>query len=256
MVGFYTAIRSRGLLVSLLASMMWMNGNGMTQLSALAQPAWEVSVNFPKASGNSGSPRQTTGAGNRNGTCTIRKDSQPGMTAIMPVGNIGTTVAANPSLSIYIPQTNAKRLEVVIAEVAFAEEEFKEVYVKSDFVIPVALKEDPGIITLKLDGANLEPNKLYKWTFTAFCGDANDFSKAEKVWGLFEPKELSADLRRQLEGATPLEQAKLYAQAGIWNETLALVSSLRASNPREWTELLHSIDLNNLDSAPLLESNP
>lgn len=250
MVGFRKFVRSASIITAIFASgVVLASFDGLTPRTALAQSEWLVSVSFPKPSGGSSSPERTTGAGHRDagGSCVARGQGILPMTALMPLDNVGTTVTANPSLSIYLPRTTAEFAEVVIED-----EDFNEVYVKSDFAIPAELKERAGIVTLNLEGANLEPNKTYTWSFALICNE-NDRSQDRAIEGLFERKELNSALQAQLEQAQPIDRAKLYAGAGIWNETLAILAQLRSSNPDEWLELLKSVELEAIASAPFVE---
>lgn len=261
-MGFRKLIRSIGTITAVAASGLVLAGfDGLTQQTALArsgeptqqtalaQSEWLIGVSFPKPSGGSSTPERTTGAGHRDGggSCVSRGQGILPMTALMPLDNVGTTVAANPTLSVYLPRNTAKFAEVVIED-----EEFNEVYVKTDISVPAELKEQAGILTLELEGANLEPNKTYTWSFALIC-NANDRSQDRAIEGLFERQELNADLQAQLEEASPLERAKLYAGAGIWNETLAILAQLRSSNPNEWSELLKSVELQAIETAPFVE---
>jgi hypothetical protein len=231
------------------ASLCGFSLDGLTPPSAWAHSEWLVSVSFPKPTGRPSRPQQTTGAGVRDGnpSCLARGQGVLPMTAIMPLDNVGTTVSADPSLSIYLPQTTAQLAEVVIED-----ENFREVYVKSDFPIPPSLRDAPGIVTLNLEGANLQPNQTYTWKFSVIC-NARDRSRDRSLEGLFERQELDADLQTQLEEASLLEQAELYAQAGIWNEAVVLLTQLRSSEPEEWGELLESVELEWMEPVPFLE---
>jgi Domain of Unknown Function (DUF928) len=247
---FGKTVRFLSIITGALASgLLWASSDGLAQPTPFAPGEWLVSVSFPKPASGGSSPQRTSGSGIRDagGACIARGPGILPMTVLMPLDNVGTTAAANPSLSVYLPRTTAKLAGVVIED-----EDFNEVYVKSDFAIPAQLAREPGIVTLNLEGANLKPNKTYTWTFTLICNEG-DRSQDRAIEGLFERKELDTNLKTQLEQASPIEQAKLYAQVGIWNETLTLLAQLRSSNPDEWTELLESVELEAIASAPFVE---
>jgi hypothetical protein len=73
------------------------------------------------------------------------------------------------------------------------------------------------------------------------------------VEGWIQRTELSSELKAKIEQVTPLEQAKLYATARVWLDTLMLASQLRSSQPAEWEELLKSVGLNEIAQAKVLE---
>lgn len=231
------------------SSLFWFGLDGLTPPSARAQLETLISVSFPQPAGNPGRPRRTTGSGTRDGnrSCVARGRGILPMTAMMPLDNVGTTIAADPSLLVYVPPTTAQFAEVVIED-----ENFNEVYVKSDITLAPELHEEPGIVALKLEGANLEPHRTYTWTFNIIC-NGRDRSRDRSIEGLFERQELDADLETQLEGASPLEQAQLYARSGIWNEAVLLLAKMRSSEPEEWRELLESVQLEWMEQVAFLE---
>ena len=62
--------------------------------------------------------------------------------------------------------------------------------------------------------------------------------------GIVEKVPLTPEVEAQISATQDLiEQAKIYANQGIWAETLSLAFSLRESQPQEWQELLASVRL-------------
>lgn len=196
-----------------------------------------VAIEFP-----AGPPRDatgiTSGGGTRGDSCVVEKTI--GLTALMPGNNVGTTVATDPTLFVYVPKNTAKSAELVVID-----EDGNQVY-SNTFDISNA----NGIVKVNLPkNANLSAGKEYIWQFALVC-DSNDRAADRYVQGTLKLVELSSDLQRQLSEADPLEQAKLYAEAGIWNETLIAVADMRNSNPTEWEELLDSVGLREISSEP------
>jgi hypothetical protein len=173
----------------------------------------------------------------------VEQEATP-LTALMPVNNVGTTVSANPTLFVYVPKTNTKE-----AEFSVLDDRGKDVYLEK-----VQLTGEAGVVKVSMpESAALKTGKDYTWSFSIVC-NAQERSGDIFVRGLLQRTELSADLKSELEKAAPLEQAKIYARAKVWNETLALVAQLRNSNPEEWEQLLKSVGLEAIAQAPFIGS--
>lgn len=203
-----------------------------------ARETSKISLGFPPAA-DRGAPARTAGGGVRGGDC-MEAGGKP-MTALMPSNNVGTTVAANPTLFVYVPKTNAKE-----AELAVVDDEGNEILQK------IALKGTPGVVKISLpENAELKTGKEYPWIFSLVC-NPSERSGDIFVMGVFERTEISPMLQEKLSKAAPLEAAKLYAEASIWNETLNIMAELRSSKPTEWEGLLTSVGLESLASAPFV----
>jgi hypothetical protein len=245
-------------------------------LRAQPYPEWKVSLEFPVD--NVGQPDGGSGGGGTRGQCfkyqQNQKDKMP-LTGLMPRNpltnrpvNQTLTVAANPTVFVYVPETTTQSTEdVVFAEFSVLDDQDKDVY-KTTFRLPTVVSSDvptssvstPGTVKLSLPAdVSLETGKNYRWVFQLFCRKANADPNAEQnynnllVAGWIQRTELSPDLKAKIEQATPLEQAKLYAKERIWSETLMLAAQLRSSNPDEWEELLKSVGLNEIAQAPFIE---
>lgn len=236
----------------------------------LAQLAseWKVSIKFPPTE-ERGSHNITVGAGGRlylfprekptlENEGEIQPDTEPTteqgscidrtktvLTSLMPTrNNLGTTVSSNPTLYWYIPKTTAK-----VAQFVLVDNQGKIVYTTKMLV-----SGTPGIVKLNLPPTvSLELDNNYKWQLSLIC-DPRDWQKDEWVQGFIKRVELNQDLKTKLENVTPLEQAKVYAEAKIWQETLTNVAELRNSNPAAWEELLNSVGLEAIAKQPFIKS--
>lgn len=168
------------------------------------------------------------------------------LTAVVPNSNIGLTTQANPTFFFYIPQTSAT-LELVLRD---RDKEYKQSYKSS---------QKGGIVSIPFNQASLEVGKEYRWSFSIIC-NPKERSKDKVVQGGVKRINTEPQLASKLATASPQERANLYAEAGIWQDSLAnLVQSL-SSNPNnaelkaQWQALLtsKSVGLNNLVSEPLL----
>ncbi len=240
-------------------------------LRAQPYPEWKVSLEFPVD--NVGQPNGGTGGGGTRGSCFKNQQNQEDkmpLTGLMPRNSLThrpvnqtLTVAANPTVFVYVPETTTLSTEnLVFAEFSVYDDQDNEVY-QTTFPLPTVLSSDvssspvstPGIVKLSLPAnVSLETGNNYRWVFQLVCEKANaDPVFGQYVEGRIQRTELSPDLKTKIEEATPLEQAQLYAKAKIWSETLMLAAQLRSSQPAEWEKLLKSVGLNEIAQVPLLE---
>jgi hypothetical protein len=77
------------------------------------------------------------------------------------------------------------------------------------------------------------------------------------VSGWVERVPLDPSLQRELDKATPQQQALLYAKGGIWHEAVTRLAELRRQKPNdvtlkeEWDKLLRSINLEAIAPEPI-----
>ena len=102
---------------------------------------------------------------------------------------------------------------------------------------------------------NLEANKEYTWSFNIIC-DAKDRAIDAFVQGSIKKVEISSELENQLKNVSPLERAKIYAEAKIWHDTIYAVAEVRENNPGEWEELLKSVGLEDFVDDSIKEIKP
>jgi len=245
-------------------------------LRAEPYPEWKVSLEFPVD--NVGQPNGGTDDGAIRGQCfknPLKKgDKIPLDRLLLPLNPLTNppvnqilTVTANPTFFVYVPETTTLSTEdLLFAEFLVYDDQGEDFY-KTTFRLPTVVSSDvpsssvftPGIVKLSLPtNVSLETGKTYHWQFQLYCRKANADPNAEPVFGRYvegwiQRTELSPDLKTKIEQATPVEQAKLYAEARIWSETLMLAAQLRSSQPAEWEELLKSVGLNEIAQAPFIE---
>jgi len=195
----------------------------------------EISIEFPPPP-EKPNPETTAGGGTRGEECQEAVDKQETqLTALMPCENVVTTIAPNPTMFWYVPVTNSKSAELIIVEEATGK------YIHNQ---TINIPETAGVIQVKLpETVSLELNKSYLWKFALIC-DSTGPSECEDVSGRMERTALTPELEEQLKKVTtPIEQAKLYAQYYLWNETISILAELRDSYPSEWKQLLNSVGI-------------
>jgi Domain of Unknown Function (DUF928) len=213
-------------------------------------PQWVApAVSLAQNSGTlrQGFPGRRIGGGTR-GECGV---SDKKMTALIPDNFLSLTVASSPTLLFYIPlEMRSKSVEFVLRD------ESDLLIYGTEFTLP----DREGIISFSLPSSTtLAVNQNYHWYFSIIC-DRRDRSGDVVVDGWLRRVELAPVLARRLRGATPLEQAMLYREAGIVNEALIALAELRRTQANDpsvtasWESLLRSIELDAIASAPITES--
>lgn len=230
----------RCLVVALSPTILTLSGWSAPQERLSSPTAGQISVNFPQSSSDRSAPARSVGAGSRGSSCDETLELQAGdvpLTALTPQNNILKTISPNPSIYLYVPPAQGRE---AIFQVINKQTE--------NIVYSTTLTLDhstAGILALNLpEEIRLKPNVTYHWGFFIICNPDNELQD-EGVEGWIEVEPLSTEMERQLKQVEqdPIAQAQLYAQAGAWNETMALVAELRDSNPQEWLELLRSVNL-------------
>jgi hypothetical protein len=175
----------------------------------------------------------------------VPSDSKP-LTPLLPdaVGyEGGTTTLSNPTLYFYIPATTATQAEFAIVD-ANRRKLYRAIY---------SLPSTGGIVQLTLpEQVALSAGQQYRWEFALICNPQR--RKEDKfVQGGLQRLPLSPELKEKLDRAPDLlAKAQLYAQARIWQETLALLAQVHSSDPQAWQEALNSVGLGNVSKEPLL----
>ena len=170
---------------------------------------------------NDGAPGDREDAGSR----PFCPQSDTPFTALVPGTNLGFTAAEYPTFWLYTPYPSG------VVELVLKDEYTKDTVYQTQFQLP----DGPGIISLQLPDAAppLEIGKKYRWTFDFLCHSP---SVVLSVTGVILRKPLTSALQPQLAIASPQQRVVLYAQQGLWYETLTELAQLRLANPQD-TEL-------------------
>ncbi|NMG20892.1 DUF928 domain-containing protein [Brasilonema bromeliae] len=205
-----------------------------------------ITFKAPAALGVPG--RRVAGASRTMQQCLL--DNKP-LTAIVPQSNIGLTTAANPVLLFYIPKTSAQaQLELVVQTANEKNIVTKQSYKPSS---------KAGVVSIPLTNASLEVGKDYHWFFSIVC-NPKARSKDHLVHGGIKRIQAEPPLTTQLKNASPQQVVNVYAQAGIWQDSVAKLAGLRYSRPNDaelkadWEGLLQSVEFKpDVVNAPLLQ---
>jgi hypothetical protein len=196
-----------------------------------------------------GRPGRLRAAASR-GTCFLNGKSA---IALIPTSQEAQlTTSKNPTLFFYVPQTAQpiQGLELTLRD----DESVTPVYKKTFKSV-----KQGGIVSIPIpaEEAALTTGKEYTWGFSLVC----DFRSRDQDLYLEGKIEVVEDdnITHQIEQTTqPLDQAVLYATAGLWENSLSILADLRRQRPndfqvrRYWTELLQSVELQEVSNQPFL----
>ncbi len=144
----------------------------------------------------------------------------------------GLTTKAKPVFFINVTKSDIQEIDFILID-----QEAQEIIYKNS----IDLSGNTGIIGIPLpvEAPSLEVGKTYIISFQVPGAFVN---------GLIKRVELNSDISSQLEGASPLEKAVLYAENGIWFETLEILDELKRSQPEnamlaaDWDQLLKIVE--------------
>lgn len=202
--------------------------------------------------------RDRIGGISRGGSCS------PDGTAIRPVAiqppnnpetiarnevEIETTVSERPVFFVYIPESLAQQGEFLLTD-----ENQTEILYEATFDLP----EEPGVGSIQIpeSAAALEVGKIYHWSLALIC-DPVDRSADLIVDGWVQRIEPDAELTVELDQTEMRDRPQVYAEQGIWQDTIATLAALRYENPddtaiaSDWESLFRSVNLADYADAPL-----
>ncbi|GAA6622320.1 DUF928 domain-containing protein [Scytonema sp. NUACC26] len=141
---------------------------------------------------------------------------------------IEQTISQRPTFWFYIPRLP---IEQVKAEFLLLNEQGKEI---GSEIFP--LRSQPGIIRLQMPSKilPLEPNKTYRWAFSAIC-NPEDRSADVTVNGWLKHTAADSNLNQRLKSTSGREQVFVYTDSQLWYETLTKLAELRQQNPQDVT---------------------
>lgn len=226
--------------------------------------------NFPnvRASGN-----RTAGASR--GSCP--KHFASPVALLPPEQGIGLTVDPNPTFFFNISQPSTASAEFIVQEIQEKKGETTApkgetttpksniIIIREVYATTVDLPKTSGVISISLPQGNdssqsLEVGKRYQWSFSLICDDDGDRGQDIVLEGEIERVEPSAELTSALQKAAPKDRPSVYADAGLWYNTLASLAKLRQERPNDselvtdWATLLQSVGLDGIAQSPLVGS--
>jgi hypothetical protein len=173
------------------------------------------------------------------------------LTALVPKTNLGLTIAERPTFWFYVPYASNSILSLEFSLL----EQGKAIYNQT-----FPLTGTPGIVSIRLPETvpPLAVEELYTWRFKVQANCQDGTTKYEEVDGKVKRVALSPQLKDELEKATPSERTALYAENGLWFDTLTTLIELRRTKPKDkelqtdWIDLLRVGTLEELMTKPIV----
>lgn len=193
---------------------------------------------------NLGVPRTTAGGATRSGTYCVAEKT--GLTALVPPSKISLTTQARPTFFLYLPKTTAQ-----VAEFTLKDANEEDVYRTT-----IPLTGQSGLVSFQLPSTapTLEVGKDYQWFFNVVC-QPSDRLRDDFVTAWMRRVQPEESLVNALKNASARQRPNVYAQAGIWQDTLTTLTELRRIRPNdstlslEWNNLLRSVGLSQIPQA-------
>lgn len=199
-------------------------------------------------------PKRVAGGSSREGDrCTTgsRQDG-PSLTAILPISQFGTTIVERPVIFVYLPDGQTK-------EGFFS---LKDQNSRTLYEMNVSLDTTGGVLPIQLpeDAPILEIGEDYQWYFVLKCS-ARFHPSNPFVEGWIRRVEMDPSLGLHQDSVQSLIDVDSYGAAGIWYDTLRILADLQYRQPTDssltasWSQLLDSVGLEEIASAPFVELN-
>lgn len=161
----------------------------------------------------------------------------------------GNTTLAQPTFWFYSPYPQAADYSV---RFELRRDGSGESVYKTSLVLP----NQPGIVSLQLPNTvSLDVDQRYRWFLTVDCKPLSDATPVS-VEGVILRVPISSSLSQSLANASALEQASLYAKAGVWYDALTILAKLRQQNPQAataWQTLMQDVGLSELADRPIVD---
>ncbi len=189
-------------------------------------------------------PERTVGGGSRS------DDALAKVVPLLPSNQYGHTVASHPTFYVYLPTSSVK-------QVFFSIQDKNK---QNLYQTTLEVSGEGGILsfTLPEDAPELELDKDYQWFFATIEPKGilrpDNYGVTGWIKRVAPPTAAVADA-----DLSAIERAALYANAGIWYDTLSLIARAKLEQPNnsslqgEWQDLLKQVDLDTVATQPLTE---
>lgn len=236
--------------------------DGLPHSSTGGATRFAEQINFQPPA-DQGAPEQSVGGSTR-GPDVCPQDRNAGFSgrtlkAVLPKSKQGLTVSSHPAFLLYVPKTSAAEARFILQDDSNPDRAI-EIY-ETTFALPKHLTETGGLVTIEMPEnlPELEIGKTYTYYAALICspGDSGDINYDQ---GFVTRVEVPGNIAR-VQGNQALspeqslwQQAILYAESGIWLDTVSSLLSLMQDNPdnqalqARWVSLIRS-DTVNLDEA-------
>ncbi|MGF1938820.1 MAG: DUF928 domain-containing protein [Nostoc sp. ChiQUE02] len=185
----------------------------------------------------------------------LREEQKVSKQTDKPISAIvgGLTTSVRPTFWFYVPYTQDLTAS---AEFSLQDSAQNDIYRNA-----IALPPKPGVIGVSLpSNASLQVGKTYRWYLKVRCNQQQTASVPIYVEGDIQRVNLDSRMIQQLGTAVaPQQKVAIYAQEGIWFDSLTMLAQMRQKNPydvsvaKDWQSLLRFVNLDNVATAPLVK---
>lgn len=187
----------------------------------------------------------TPPASNQTGSRGICPKTEIPLLAMGGTSGYTQTISEFPTFWFYIPYSSDR--------ISQGEFELQDENAKTIERISIALPTTPKIIPIRLTQP-LELNRHYRWYLAVNCS-SDRFISEGYVTGMVERILLPAEVERQIAiTRSPLDRLQIYAQNGIWYDTLNELAQLYLVEPtlaETWKDFLKNVGLENIADVPV-----
>ncbi len=238
--------------------------DGLPHSSTGGATRFAEQINFQPPA-DQGAPEQSVGGSTRGGSGEVcPQDRNAGFSArtvkaVLPKSKQGLTVSSHPTFLLYVPQTSAAEARFILQDDSNPNQ-VSEIY-ETTFALPKDLTVTGGLVRIEMPEnlPELEIGKTYSYYGALICspGDSGDINYDQ---GFVTRVEVPSQIAQvQANGALSPEeslwqQVLLYAESGIWLDTVSNLLSLMEYEPNDrdledrWMSLMQS-DAVKLDEA-------
>ncbi len=198
-------------------------------------------------------PQKTDGGASREGRRYLNfpesNVEQPAaILALLPQTYFGTTVSQRAEILVYLPDSEAR-------EGVFS---LKDAQGNTLYQMTVPVSGQAGVISIKVP-TDLQLEKNYQW-FLALKIDGELSPRTPYVDGWIKRIQASAEITMAMQQKDLLKLATALGKNGVWYDCVATLAKLRATQPnanldKQWSELLESVGLQQIEKAPLVALN-
>ncbi|MUG91206.1 DUF928 domain-containing protein [Scytonema sp. UIC 10036] len=165
----------------------------------------------------------------------------------------GLTTSERPTFWFYVPYTKDLKAS---AEFSLQDSTGNDIYKDA-----ISLPTNPSVIGVSLpSNASLQVGKTYRWYLKVRCDRQQIARVPIYVEGDIQRVNLDSGVMQKLQAAAdPQQKIAIYAEEGIWFDSLTMLAQLYLSNPKDaslaanWQSLLRSVNLDNVATAPLVK---
>lgn len=225
---------------------------GITFITLSLVPMWitpsQAGVTFKPPGAQA--PRSSSGGASRDGNIcgfTTKTSKNVSVTPLIPTTNIGLTLAAHPTIFIYLPGSKAQQALFTL------QDDSSKTYYQTTLTLP----KKPGVMEVKVPSSvpTLKTGKNYKWSLVMICTEELE---TDSPWVDGWIRRVESHRSFSSHKTISLELISKLAAAGIWYDSLSMLAELRRSQPNNlsltnaWEDILKSADLNAIANEPLV----